>query len=48
MSNRIDLKQIAPISVVGNGRFPLPIFFRDEWIVELCRKRTLWSRNCLM
>lgn len=35
---------LAGFTAVGeNGRFPLPVYFRDEWIEALRRKRTLWS-----
>jgi hypothetical protein len=43
MNNTIDWQQAGCISVAENGRSPLPVDFRDEWIDELRRKRTLWS-----
>jgi hypothetical protein len=42
----MNFSKIDFFAVDDNGRSPLPVYFRDEWIEELCRKRTLWSRLC--
>ena len=46
MKQLFNFRLVGFVTAGDNGRFPLPIYFRDEWIEELHRKRTLWS--CLL